>query len=691
MATQTLPMALPNQGVVATNVIDTIKVNMQLSKQPVQQRTVVSNLLITASTIISDEGVTGLYRGLGVVMGGIVPKMAIRFTSYECYKQMLTNKDSLQISRQGTFIAGLAAGVTEAVSVVNPVEVVKIRLQAQNAQLRVSPQIPTSLKQQNSTLHTVVTIMRVEGISSLYRGVVLTALRQGTNQAANFTVYNELKMLLTQDRDSRMLHKHRNSTNTSTTSEIPPYQTTIIGLIAGAVERRYKRLGNTDSFSDPDPDPDSDSDTLDIRTQLGVQIGKAEDKFMMTSSEIPSTRTALVKTVAGQAVITKQPMPALKPGYMLVQTKAVALNPADASDIDYAGDATLPLPAGISPSQSRYEGCIPGIDYAGIVVQVMPRLETNASENHHTAYLKSFNPGDRVCGLAYGCNALSPDQGAFADYIVVSTDLQMHMPEHMSFEEAASLGVGVLAAGMGLFRVSKLGIPSNIWNTISDDTVRSKADEDNSVDNPEWILVYGGSTATGSIAIQFAKLAGYKVVTTCSPHNFELVKRVGADAVFDYKNAEISSLIRTVTSDTLHFVFDAVATDETAAICVNSLASTNKGFKFESPALYISLLDPKLPEVAPVAVEKRFFLGYSCWGSDYYFAGMVLPAVLEDYWFAVEITSLAEILLAKGKLRNHPISVNENVSKQGGLQGVLLGLDLLRNGVVSGRKLVYSM
>lgn len=35
----------------------------------------------------------GLYKGLGAVVTGIVPKMAIRFASYEWYKQLLASKD----------------------------------------------------------------------------------------------------------------------------------------------------------------------------------------------------------------------------------------------------------------------------------------------------------------------------------------------------------------------------------------------------------------------------------------------------------------------------------------------------------------------------------------------------------------------------------------------------------------------
>ena len=44
----------------------------------------------------------GLYKGLGAVVTGIVPKMAIRFTSYEWYKQLLTSKDG-HVSGEATF------------------------------------------------------------------------------------------------------------------------------------------------------------------------------------------------------------------------------------------------------------------------------------------------------------------------------------------------------------------------------------------------------------------------------------------------------------------------------------------------------------------------------------------------------------------------------------------------------------
>ena len=58
----------------------------------------------TGKEIVKRETPLGLYKGLGAVVTGIVPKMAIRFTSYEWYKQLLADKSSGAVSGQATFI-----------------------------------------------------------------------------------------------------------------------------------------------------------------------------------------------------------------------------------------------------------------------------------------------------------------------------------------------------------------------------------------------------------------------------------------------------------------------------------------------------------------------------------------------------------------------------------------------------------
>ena len=45
-----------------------------------------------------------LYKGLGAVVTGIVPKMAIRFSSFEAYKKLLANKETGAVSGQATFL-----------------------------------------------------------------------------------------------------------------------------------------------------------------------------------------------------------------------------------------------------------------------------------------------------------------------------------------------------------------------------------------------------------------------------------------------------------------------------------------------------------------------------------------------------------------------------------------------------------
>lgn len=76
------------------------------------------------------------------------------------------------------------AGATEAVAVVTPMEVVKIRLQAQHHSLA----DPLDVPKYRNAAHCVYTVLKEEGASALWRGVSLTALRQATNQAGEWVL-----------------------------------------------------------------------------------------------------------------------------------------------------------------------------------------------------------------------------------------------------------------------------------------------------------------------------------------------------------------------------------------------------------------------------------------------------------------------------------------------------------------------
>ena len=141
----------------------------------------------TASRIVQREGFFALYKGLTAVYTGIVPKMAIRFVSFEQYREFLSKfeTDGKKTSRV-TFFAGLASGLTEAVLIVTPAEVCKIRLQSQYHSLMDPSQMQH--RKYKNVIQAAFVITKEEGISALYKGIVPTMLRQGINQAVNFTV-----------------------------------------------------------------------------------------------------------------------------------------------------------------------------------------------------------------------------------------------------------------------------------------------------------------------------------------------------------------------------------------------------------------------------------------------------------------------------------------------------------------------
>jgi NADPH:quinone reductase-like Zn-dependent oxidoreductase len=144
---------------------------------------------------------------------------------------------------------------------------------------------------------------------------------------------------------------------------------------------------------------------------------------------------------------------------LLIKTIAVALNPTDYKHLAY-GITTRPT-----------VGC----DFAGIVEDV-------------PSGTSRFKKGDRVWGMVHGSNQVRPDNAAFQEYVYSKEAMTGKIPDHLSFEEAASLGVGALTVGQGMYQEMPLPFPN--------DPLKEKVP----------ILIYGGSSATGALAIQFAKL-----------------------------------------------------------------------------------------------------------------------------------------------------------------------------------------
>ncbi|KAI8078574.1 mitochondrial carrier domain-containing protein [Thamnidium elegans] len=232
--------------------LDTIKVRMQLAKNAARNaKGKPLGFLGVGAKIIRNESFWGLYKGLGAVVSGIVPKMAIRFSSFELYKEWLADPATGKVSTLSVFFAGLAAGTTEAVLVVSPMDLIKIRLQAQ----RHSMADPMDIPKYRNAPHAAYTIVREEGVRALYKGVTLTALRQATNQAANFTAYQEFK---------KMAQKYQNL------EELPSYQHLVLGGVSGAMG----------------PLSNAPIDTIKTRIQKSSAPGSGWERFKIVTTEI---------------------------------------------------------------------------------------------------------------------------------------------------------------------------------------------------------------------------------------------------------------------------------------------------------------------------------------------------------------------------------------------------------------------
>jgi NADPH:quinone reductase-like Zn-dependent oxidoreductase len=117
-----------------------------------------------------------------------------------------------------------------------------------------------------------------------------------------------------------------------------------------------------------------------------------------------------------------------------------------------------------------------GCDVAGTVEEVGSDCQSQMSK------------GDRVYGVCHCANLNGPEDGCFAEFAMVKDGHLAKIPEGFSFEDAATLGVGVTTVGQALYMTLALPLP-----TESEKTSKT-------------ILIYGGSTATGTLAIQYAKM-----------------------------------------------------------------------------------------------------------------------------------------------------------------------------------------
>jgi len=156
---------------------------------------------------------------------------------------------------------------------------------------------------------------------------------------------------------------------------------------------------------------------------------------------------------------------------------------------------------------------VPGHEFCGVIASIGKGVE-------------GFEVGDEV----YGMNDWFAD-GATAEFCIAQPKDIARKPATLSDEAAASVPISALTAWQGLIDHAKL-------------------------QPGERVLVHGGAGAVGLFAVQLAHNRGAHVITTVSTHDFDLVRRLGADEVIDYKASRFEEGIEKVD-----VVFDTVGSD----------------------------------------------------------------------------------------------------------------------------------
>ena len=183
--------------------------------------------------------------------------------------------------------------------------------------------------------------------------------------------------------------------------------------------------------------------------------------------------------------------PMLKPDELLVQVHAAGLNPIDNMIPTGMFKPVLPfqLPATM------------GSDLAGVVTQV-------------GSGVTRFKAGDEVFASLFDLGT-----GSLAEFAVVPERAAALKPANLDFVQAAAIPMVGLTAWQALKERIKLRPGQKVF-------------------------IPAGSGGIGTFAIQLAKHLGAQVGTTTSTGNVELVSRLGADEVVDYKTQEFEKVLR---------------------------------------------------------------------------------------------------------------------------------------------------
>ncbi|KAI0260230.1 zinc-binding oxidoreductase ToxD [Gloeopeniophorella convolvens] len=325
-------------------------------------------------------------------------------------------------------------------------------------------------------------------------------------------------------------------------------------------------------------------------------------------------------------------VPRAGPGEILIKVVTAAANPMDWKAIVRASHAGL-------------VGAVMGVDFAGVVEELGPGVSPDLR------YV-----GERVCGFVHGDVS---NNGAFSQYLVASAEYGIiPIPSGWSFEDAAQIGAAGYTTIQCLYESHQLPTPLV------------------PIKQPTDLLVYGGSTAMGIWIIQFAKLAGLRVIATASGRNFELLRSLGADDVFDYRDPDVSVKIKALTNGNLSLAVDTISEGNSSKLVSDAL-SDDGGF--------VAAL---LPCVSPREnVIYSYSLIFTMLGKSFKFPTPHETSDRDrDRALALRYSKLLSQVLLLGRIKPIPSLVLPR-----GLASVEEGLSMLKDGKISAQKVVIRI
>ena len=204
-------------------------------------------------------------------------------------------------------------------------------------------------------------------------------------------------------------------------------------------------------------------------------------------------RAFLYRDYTTEIELVDLPVPALADHQVLVEVEAAALNPRD---VAMHSGATRDVFDVVFPY-------VVGSDLAGRVKAVGAGVSTRAV-------------GDAIIGR---CSPLAG--GAFAEFAAIDEANCAALPNGIGMVEGAGVPTTAATAWHALFDAPGLRAGQKV-------------------------LIHAAAGGVGSIAVQFAKIAGAYVVATASGEGVNLVAKLGADEVIDYRQADFAAQVRDV-------------------------------------------------------------------------------------------------------------------------------------------------